>query len=68
MDYLGLHSYTLTVTFCRNALAVYTKHGLSACISKQVMVGKVPRESREMEPLKYVMMLSTLLSGTVGNL
>ena len=29
---------------CRNALAVYTIHGLSACISKQVMVRKVPRE------------------------
>ena len=32
---------------CKNALAVCTKHGLSACISKQVMVGKVPREKQE---------------------
>ena len=32
------------VTCYSNALAVYTIHGLSACISKQVMVGKVPNE------------------------
>ena len=51
-----------------NALAVYTKHGLSACISKQVMVGKVPRESRKMESLRFLtVVLSTILSGTVGN-
>ena len=54
---------------CGNALAVYTTHGLSACISKQVKVGKVPRESRKMEPLRFLaVMLSTILSGTVGNL
>ena len=29
---------------CGNALAVYTMHGLNPCLSKQVMVGKVPRE------------------------
>ena len=34
-------THTQGVT-CSNALAVYTIHGLSACISKQVMVGKVP--------------------------
>ena len=34
---------------CRNALAVYTTHELSACIYKQVIIGKVPRlrESRK---------------------
>ncbi len=53
---------------CGNALAVYTIHGLSACKSKQVMVGKVSRESRKMEPLRFLaVMLSTILSGTVGN-
>ena len=45
MGYLALHSDTRCVT-CGNALAVYTIHGLSACISEQVMVGKVPRKSR----------------------
>ena len=40
---------------CKNALAVYTKHGLSACISKQVMVGKVPRESRKMESIPQIL-------------
>ena len=55
----------------RNALAVYTihVHGLSVCRSLQVMVGKVPRESRKMESLRFLaVMLSTILSGTVGNL
>ena len=53
----------------RNALAVYTIHGLSVCRSLQVMVGKVPREGRKMESLRFLaVMLSTILSGTVGNL
>ena len=37
---------------------------------KQVIIGKVPRlrESRKMELLRFLaVMLSTILSGTVGN-
>ena len=52
----------------RNALTVYTKHRLSACISKRVMVGKEPREGRKVEPFRFLaVMVSTILSGTVGN-
>ena len=54
----------------RNALAMYTMHGLSACISK-LCKGResTQRESRKMESLSFLaVMLSTILSGTVGNL
>ena len=46
-----------------NRVVIYTIHGLSACISnQQVMVGKVPRESRVMEPLRFLaVMISTIL-------
>ena len=45
--YLALHSDTMQgVTFCRNALAVYTIHGLNACMSKQVYNS---RESTQIE-------------------
>ena len=71
MGYLALHSDTRCVTCRRNALAVYTVHGLSACISKQVMLRKVytQRESRELETLRFLaVIVSAILSGTVGNL
>ena len=43
------------------------ENGLS--LSKQEMVGRVPRESRKMESLRFLaVMLSTLLSATIGNL
>ena len=50
-------------------LVVYTIHGMSVCI--KTGVGKVPilRESRKMESLRFLaVMLSTILSGIVGNL
>ena len=46
------------------------KHGLSACIWKQVYNSResTQRGSRKMEPLRLLaVMLSTVLSGTVGN-
>ena len=70
--YLALHSDTSYIR-CHmlwNALAVYTIHGLSACISK-LCNGResTQRESKKMESLRFLaVLLSTVLSGTVGNL
>ena len=56
-QYIGAAMYVLYSQPCiyiSHALAVYTVHRLGACISKQVMIGKVPREREQiMEPLKY---------------
>ena len=58
----------VTCRNCRNALAVYTKHGLSACISKQVIAREVPRlrqgRPRKMESLRFLTVMSTILPGT----
>ena len=47
---------------------MYTKHGLSACISKQVIALEVPRlrqgRPRKMESLRFLTVMSTILPGT----